>query len=140
MSAADVEALLGPPDEVKWVQGESNWQRHRYGSLRLMLMAPPGDELDPNKLRLSSVRVWLTEPLVMPPPLRPTLTDNWVRPARDDVARRLRSVGIEFAVQVNPYSEGTMENLVISPASGGTVVLESVSGEVHSIEASKGPA
>jgi hypothetical protein len=140
MTAAEIEALLGPAEDVKWVQGESNWQRHRYGSLRLMLMAQPGDELDKGRLSLRSVRVWLDEPLALPASLRPTLTHEWVRPSKDDVVGRLRAAGIDFVVEANPYSEGAMENLVTSPADGGTVLLESDSGVVRFIEASQGPA
>jgi hypothetical protein len=138
MSAADVEGLLGAPDEVKWVQGESNWQRHHYGSLRLMLMARPGDEADKTKLRLNSVRVRLDEPLTLPRAVQPSLDFDWVRPSKDEVAQRLGSAGVAFAVHPNRYSGGTIENLVIAPAGGGTVLLESDGGVVRYIEASKG--
>src|SRR3712207_5100710 len=72
-TAIDVQRHLGPADDVAWVHGESNWQRHRYGNLSLILMSRPGQELDPSKLRLETIELLMRSPLAVPEPVSPGL-------------------------------------------------------------------
>jgi hypothetical protein len=138
MSAAEVESQLGPPDSVDFIHGEPSRQRHQYRSLRLTLIARPGEELDKDRLRLASVQVRLTRPLLLPEQLQQGLSYDWIEPIRDDVAQRLTANDVHFEVESGFTDVPENQNLIVRHARGGNVMIRVFAGTVRSIDAFSG--
>ncbi len=135
MTAADVEHLLGAPNDVKFVHGEPNWQRHAYGSLRLMLMGQPGDEADKTRLRLKSITVRLDPPLALPVEVGPGFGDEWTSLGREDLVRRLRAAGIDPTFEPDSPDRPEDGDLIVRLGSGGSVWFSSIDGVVKTAAA-----
>jgi hypothetical protein len=138
MSAAEVESRLGAPDSVDFIHGEPSRQRHRYRSVRLTLIGRPGDELDKDKLRLTSVQVRLTMPLLLPEQLQQGLSYDWIEPTRDEVTRRLSTENVQFEVEREFTDVPENQNLIVRRAGGGNVMIRVFDGTVRSIDAFNG--
>lgn len=138
MSAAEVESQLGPPDSVDFIHGEPSRQRHRYRSVRLTLVGRPGDELDKDQLRLTSVQVRLTKPLQLPELLQHGLTYDWTEPARDEVIRRLSADDVAYEVEREFTDNPKNQNLIVRHAGGGNVLIRVFEEVVRSIDAFSG--
>lgn len=88
MTAVEVVRLLGPPDSSKWIQGDDNIQRYRYGSLSLRFRRRlggdhPGDE----NLLLRSLRLSFRPlPFELPEPVASRLEHRWVSRIEDVLA------------------------------------------------------
>jgi hypothetical protein len=135
MSMADVERLLGPPDDVDFIHGEPNRQRHRYGSIRLTLIGAFDAEAKPERLHLDAIQVRLTEPVRLPDKLHVTVGDDWVSPGRDEAVRRLREAGITVDVEAEFTDVAENQDLRVCRGTGGNVLIRVFDSKVRSINA-----
>ncbi|MEH1126914.1 hypothetical protein [Micromonospora sp. CPCC 206061] len=86
MTAVEVVQLLGPPDSSRWIQGDDNVQRYRYGSLSLRLRRRLGDPAGDENLLLHSLRLSFDRlPFELPEPVASRLEHRWLSTRLDDV-------------------------------------------------------
>jgi hypothetical protein len=136
MNALETDRYLGRPDYVREIQGEPNWQRHRYGSLLLRLMAPPADRLDLRDLRVRSIMVQLSRPLSLPDAVAGGLTRDWTSTRTDDLLRALQAAQITARPDLDSTFEGVhFEHYRVHGTQGAVVDITSRDGVVQSIEA-----
>jgi hypothetical protein len=135
-TAIDVERGLGRADDVKWVHGEPNWQRHRYGSLSVMLRSRPAAEVDPGELRLMSITVRPGRPLTLPAPIARGLTHDWESVRLDALLGWLRHKGIDVVEDDGSTVDGHLYQTFRVRSDGNvTVDIESTDGAVTAIKA-----
>lgn len=86
MTAVDVVRLLGPPDSSRWVQGDDNVQRYRYGSLSLTFRRGTGDPSGDENLLLRSLTLSFKRlPFELPEAVASRLEHSWTSARLDDV-------------------------------------------------------
>lgn len=102
MPVDEVERLLGAPRESKWIHGDDNWQRYRYGSLSLLLTRRHGTVIHHIKsLRVSFRRIPLDLPVAI------ELTEGWSSHL-DDVLALLRQSDVDAAPEDRSTEDGRL--------------------------------
>lgn len=132
MTAADVEQHLGPPDDVKWVHGDSNWQRYRYGNVRLMLTASSPDAPAKHELRLRRIRLDLCQsPVSLPASVASELSPGSPPYRVAELLRLLRESGVDVRLQRESTEHGVLSQDFVA---GRSATVISTDGEVTDIE------
>lgn len=134
VNAHDVERELGPPDSVKRVHGDENWQTYRYGSLSITLMSLPDKEADKQNLRIRSIAVSFKRlPLELPTPIAVGVVHDWTSSRADDVLRTLRDSGIDVVLKHEASDHGLLHQEF--RAGNHPVVITVFDGVVSVVEA-----
>lgn len=98
----EIERVLGPPRESKWIHGDDNWQRYRYGSLSLLLTRRHGTVIHHIKsLRVSFHRIPLDLPVAI------ELTESWSSHL-DDVLALLRQSDVDVVLEDSSTEDGRL--------------------------------
>jgi hypothetical protein len=86
MTAVEVVQLLGPPDSSRWIQGDDNFQRYRYGSLSLTFRRRTGDPAGDENLLLRSLSLSFKRlPFELPEQVASKLECDWTSARLEDV-------------------------------------------------------
>jgi len=100
MTVPEVESILGPPKDTRWMHGDEEYQQYRYGSLTLWMFHDNVDRYVEGHL-LANIIVRFSEyrPLNLPETIVQHLDHSWENPTIEDTLSALADAGIRVTLE-----------------------------------------